>query len=530
MLIVSVVFGCGTDGTSPGPEGAAGQTWYEDADGDGFGDPSRGSEGDAGPSQVANGDDCDDTSPSIHPDAAELCNGVDDDCDGAFDDADPSVDPSELETFWADADGDGLGDPDHTVQACVQPAGAVSNDDDCTDAAPPGLDWANGIDDDCDGTVDSQNAAAPLGWTSTGLTPGGLTDADLDGDGDSDLVVPAYQNRSTILGWVDLVQIPAGTFADATWNVDTAWGVEVLAVDDLDGEGGDDLLIGGPLYTPQGWSDGWALGTMSGTPQSGASVDDNLLAQVRCEFRCVAGRPADFDGDGSTEVPVLDHRSASYELRLLSELPASGGEIALGDVPTEQVAPWPLAAYGGLIAADLNNDGYDDLVTVTFGVLSVNPGPDVADPSAAIVFEGLNGDADVGDVNGDGYPDLVVSSDRVGMQGVAVWYGGATLGWDIDRPDVVFEGLDRAVATGDVDGDGYDDIAALAYDTVAAVVRGGPALPAVIADVDLWVEAFPGITDVHLADVDGDGRHDLIVAYAGYTNGVSVFLGTPVVE
>jgi hypothetical protein len=78
--------------------------------------------------------DCDDHDGSVHPGAAETCNGKDDDCDGAIDDG-----------FDLDADG---------AASCAvgtKPA-------DCDDADPavyPGAAEAcNGVDDDCDGTVD----------------------------------------------------------------------------------------------------------------------------------------------------------------------------------------------------------------------------------------------------------------------------------------------------------------------------------------------------------------------------------------
>ena len=59
-----------------------GETWYPDADGDGYGDrsqPTASCDPDAG--LVADGSDCDDTDAAVHPGAMELCNGYDDDCD-----------------------------------------------------------------------------------------------------------------------------------------------------------------------------------------------------------------------------------------------------------------------------------------------------------------------------------------------------------------------------------------------------------------------------------------------------------------
>ena len=59
-------------------------TWYLDADGDGWGDPESGEEGlceSPGADRVLQGQDCDDTDPAVHPDAIEICDGVDNDCE-----------------------------------------------------------------------------------------------------------------------------------------------------------------------------------------------------------------------------------------------------------------------------------------------------------------------------------------------------------------------------------------------------------------------------------------------------------------
>ncbi len=60
--------------------------------------------------------------------------------------------------WYRDADGDGHGDPGDEVRACTVPAGYVAFGDDCDDADPdryPGRpESCNGVDDDCDGTVD----------------------------------------------------------------------------------------------------------------------------------------------------------------------------------------------------------------------------------------------------------------------------------------------------------------------------------------------------------------------------------------
>jgi hypothetical protein len=57
------------------------------------------------------------------PPGAEKCNGLDDDCDGFIDDADPGI--VGQTTWYADADGDGYGNPAVSQVSCNQPAGYV---------------------------------------------------------------------------------------------------------------------------------------------------------------------------------------------------------------------------------------------------------------------------------------------------------------------------------------------------------------------------------------------------------------------
>lgn len=159
--------------------------YYADADGDGYGDSNiSNSISSCTPPNgyVTNSDDCDDSNASINPDAQEICNGIDDDCDGLIDDDDPDVDITSQSTWYADADGDGFGDANATQLACNPPTNYVDNADDCDDndagIHPDANEVCNGIDDDCDGLIDE---------TDPDISGQPIWYADVDGDGFGDL-------------------------------------------------------------------------------------------------------------------------------------------------------------------------------------------------------------------------------------------------------------------------------------------------------------------------------------------------------
>lgn len=142
LLVVSFGIGCGKEeadgketGTIPVEGGCGG------GGGDCDGDPYTPSEG-----------DCDDDDPARWPGNPEVCDGVDQDCNGIADDR-----ATDASGWYEDADADGYGTAP-VAFSCSQPVGWVADSADCDDAAPevnPGEDeFCNGIDDNCDGAVD----------------------------------------------------------------------------------------------------------------------------------------------------------------------------------------------------------------------------------------------------------------------------------------------------------------------------------------------------------------------------------------
>jgi len=145
-------------------------TYYDDVDGDGYGDPSALVTGCFLPGGAsANDQDCDDGEPSVHPGGVELCDGLDNDCDNNTDNG--ALDAT---TWYADSDGDGFGAPFTGTTSCSPVSGAVSNSLDCDDSStgfginPSAQEIcdAASTDEDCDGLADDDDLEGADGRTT----------------------------------------------------------------------------------------------------------------------------------------------------------------------------------------------------------------------------------------------------------------------------------------------------------------------------------------------------------------------------
>ena len=497
--------------------------FYRDRDEDGYGDPDVYVEQCPAPSgYVADNTDCDDGDGGIHPDATEYCDGEDHDCDGASMEGD-SID---AEDWYPDADGDGYGDSSALVTACEQPSGHVEDGADCddaNDAVNPDAydycdDYADGVDDDCDGTPDNPDAAyefhedadgdgyGDAAVAATGCSPpeGMTTDAsDCD-----DTVGDAHPGGIERYGW----GIDYDCDGDLIHTVDDAQaallgessgdeaGDALLALGDYDGDGAYDLVIGA-CNEDAGGSGAGAVYVLLGSAGPPSGSQDLSSASVKLTGMAagdLAGQAlallGDVDGDGLDDLGVGapgndDAHSGAGAAFLVTGVTISSGtktfdlSYADGSIFGESASD----AAGSYLAAagDTDDDGLDDLWVSapsydgSAGAVYLVQSPASGEVDLCLASALLEGEASSdaagpvaggGDVDGDGQPDVLVGApknDEAGTNaGRAYLFLGPVSGTaSLGDADTILEGEDsQAYAgssvgyVGDGDGDGLDDV------------------------------------------------------------------------
>jgi len=266
------------DGETDEPSAAGCVTAWLDTDGDGFGGAQEACLCEPAAPWVTLTGDCDDTQADVNPVAAEACNGLDDDCDGATDDAGALG----CLPAWLDGDGDGWGGPQEAC-VCAVTAPYAPQGGDCDDQQvsvnPASPEICNGLDDNCDGETDG---ASSVGCVSVWQ--------DGDGDGWGGPVTACLCDPAS--PWVglggDCDDGEAETFPGAAEVCD---GMD----QDCDGEEGDVCDLDG---------DGWCEGAVPNDCVSGTQgyFICLILAEEQMQPWCPAGF-GDCDDDDDDAFP-----------------------------------------------------------------------------------------------------------------------------------------------------------------------------------------------------------------------------------
>ncbi|MFO0683227.1 MAG: VCBS repeat-containing protein [Sandaracinus sp.] len=335
---------------------------------------------------------------------------------------------------------------------------------------------------------------------------------------DADRVRPTNDLPPGWLYW----RVVTPTGVSATWELivptretgtDTAWGVGLELDGDGYGEEVRDVESGGEVSS----------GIFHGSPSGYEPEPRTLVPPSACHARSLALAAGDLDGDGLGDLLLADSPDWCRPgiVRVLL-----GGQLPITTTPQRELTDFEPTrpGYGrfALGLGDLDGDGYGDLAigvrerfgslgSLTAEIFRGGPTGIASERGERIVVDDLSVRSErpplaAADFDGDRLADLVV--------GPSVYLGGRGL----DAPSFTLDRQVKAVAVGDVDGDGYADWAA-ASDVVdptvetarVSVFHGGPSgIGGMPRTFLVGPDQYFG-NEVTLADVDHDGFDDLTV-------------------
>ena len=393
---------------------------------------------------------------------------------------------------------------------------------------------------------------------------------DTNGDGYADLIVgaPGYDSGAAGAGAAFVFDGgPNGITAAselgaqarlASSQSSSRFGESVASAGDVNGDGYDDVIVSAPGYSDGQQSEGAAFifqggpsGIQDGGPGSAATklqgdLENEMFGGGPQPTTTAVAGAGDVNGDGYDDVIV----GATQDSGVGAAFVFYGGSngVANGSRSTAQavlrvVSQTPPMGFGWSVASagDVNGDGLADVIVGAYpgDFARLYLGGTVALGDRMLDFPGSAGSgygirvASAGNVNGDAYSDVLIGSN----DGVSVFLGNPTIA-DVPAGAPAAQltstqggAFGRALASGDVNGDGFSDVivGAPSYAGSGAVFVyfGAGGIPDIspggiasgdetTASLTLAVDSSTALgTSLGAADVDGDGIDDILGGSGG---------------
>jgi hypothetical protein len=286
-----------------------------------------------------------------------------------------------------------------------------------------------------------------------------------------------------------------------------------MALADLNGDGQNDLIIGS--YNQGSSSSGNGAAYVFDSAGSGtvdlSTYDRRWTGSAASSgFGGTVASAGDIDGDGYEDVVVGGYRYSTYRGYAAifmgdAVLPTSGTTTVTGSATGDYCG---VGLGGGM---DVTGDGNDDYAVGCYGL--GNGAVYVKYATGTYTLSGSAGDGFgtqviFADWNGDGDGDVFVQaydSDRMYAFNGPITGSETSAGADDDG----YAHYYGASNIGDMDGDGYDEIA-FSYDDNDVVIVAGGATPS-LGTYLTSISGFDQVGDVSGGDINGDGKADVLV-------------------
>jgi hypothetical protein len=332
---------------------------------------------------------------------------------------------------------------------------------------------------DCRAMVKPGELMNISGKDPKGYLGDGLAFADVNGDGYSDLIIGDPGN-STVGKDAGAVHIFYGgrqtnNTPDLTiYGQDDmgAFGMEIANAGDMNDDGYDDLVISAPLSNVSDWGSGRVYIFLGG--RSMDTIPEIICAGAANErLGCAVEGIGDINHDGFDDILIGSYLNRAYLYY---------GNQTVNNIPAMVFnGSGSYDMFGAAIASagDVNGDGYPDILigapdnNSAAGKVYIYIGGSVMDTQSDWEFAGDQYDhlgyvvTSAGDLNGDGYDDIALglankAGTAPGMGRTLIFNGGETIN---NMPDVSINGTYEnehfgmsVFGAGDVNGDGYDDL------------------------------------------------------------------------